>query len=185
MSSRGFQWTEYNHLVTDLIDAVLKREGGDADRASDRGEATHRGITFRTLQEWHARQGKPPATIVDLWNLTEAETREIYRVFFIKDPGIGCIRDYHLLELMFDCLVQHPPKEPIKWLQAACGVTQDGIMGNITCNEVEAHGAGFLYGKVLASRLVYYAQIVANDRTQAASLVGWMNRMRPFVERAV
>lgn len=56
----------------------ISNEGGFAIREDEPGGAVSKGVSMLVFQEWRAKQGKPPPTIEDLRNITDAETREIY-----------------------------------------------------------------------------------------------------------
>jgi lysozyme family protein len=58
-----------------IIDDIIRREGGAVDHPSDRGGQTKYGITKATLSEYRGRQ----VSGVELFALTEQEAREIYQ----------------------------------------------------------------------------------------------------------
>lgn len=59
----------------EILDDILRREGGYVDHQDDRGGCTNRGITITTLRAWRGQ----PVTCDDVKELTEYEAREIYR----------------------------------------------------------------------------------------------------------
>lgn len=77
------------------------------------------------------------------------------------------------------------PKRAVQWLQAALGVTADGVIGPKTREALAAADQGVLYGKVLGQRLRHLGRLITNDPRQSAFAAGWMNRMAEFVEGTV
>jgi lysozyme family protein len=87
----------------EIIDALIRREGGFVDHKDDKGKATKYGITQATLAEWLGR----PASVDDVKALTEHEAREIYREEYITRPGFLGIENEAVRALAVDCAVNH------------------------------------------------------------------------------
>ena len=63
----------------EILAAILLREGGYNDDPTDRGGATHYGITQSTLSLWRGRQ----VTKADVQALTVEEAKTIYRAKYL------------------------------------------------------------------------------------------------------
>ena len=171
-----------------MIDAVLDREGGFSNRASDKGGPTNYGITQATLSAWLGRA----ASVADVQALTRQTATAIYAGNYLAAPGIGYIAAADLRELVFDAAIQHGQARAVQWLQAIVGVVQDGNIGNITAGKVNAGNTASIYRRYMAKRLCFYGQIITDDAkrgtapasSQAQNAAGWMNRMAPFIEAA-
>lgn len=87
-----------------------------------------------------------------------------------------------LLHLLVDAEVHSGPKRAVQWLQAALGVTADGVIGPTTCAAPAASDQGVLYAKVLSQRLRHLGRLITHDPKQSAFAASWMNRMAEFVE---
>jgi lysozyme family protein len=168
------------NAIEDIIDDLLAREGGFVNQWPDRGGATNFGITRGTLSAWLKRD----ATVEDVKNLPVETARDIYRQFYYIEPGFACIDDFDLLGLVVDSAVQHGTRTVIRWLQRACDVVQDGILGPTTAAAIESHGGAWLYRRLLAIRIGYYFSIIADSPAQAVFAKGWFNRIKHFIEDA-
>jgi hypothetical protein len=166
-----------------MIEAILRREGGFADHPADRGGPTNFGITLKTLASWR----KQPVDANDVRSMKVDEAREIYRTRYYSLPKINEL-PVLLQPLTFDMSINHGPGTAIKLLQRVlnengqqCRV--DGSIGDETvasaqaaCNAV---GDGLINGLV-DKRIAFYEAIVANDESQRVFLKGWLRRAREF-----
>ena len=164
-----------------IIDAILRREGGFVDHPADRGGATKYGVTRKTLEAWRGE----PVTAGDLRVLDEPEARLIYERLYIIGPGFDRIASPRLRALLADCAVNHGPVRATRWLQAAAGTRVDGVFGPLTLAAVNKADEKTLFKSVLASRCRFYGQIIARDPSQAAFAAGWTARLAEFIEEAV
>ena len=161
-----------------MLDNVIRREGGYTDHPNDRGGPTNWGITLDALTTWRQR----PTTADDVKNLTENEARAIYQSRYLTEPGLNRIGDPYVLSLAFDCAINHGPQRAVRWLQKIAGVVDDGNLGPVSEVAINSYEPVRLYQKLLARRIVFYGEIVNNDRSQAAFILGWLRRAAEFVE---
>jgi lysozyme family protein len=103
---------------------VLRLEGGYVDDPRDRGGATKFGVTRAVLGEAHGRD----ASAEDVSTLTEEEAAEIYRSRYWA-PIRGAELPAGVDLVAFDSAVNMGPGTAARLLQAALGVSVDGIMG--------------------------------------------------------
>jgi len=165
-----------------ILDDLLMREGEYVAHPADRGGPTKYGITAATLGEWR-RLGRP-ADAADVRALTEEEAREIYREMYYRRPGFDSIGDDALLNLVIDSAVHSGPSTVIRWLQAAVGVAQDGVIGPMTRSLLaRADDAPRVYRAVLAARMRYIGAIIRRNRPQAVFAEGWLSRLAGFLDR--
>lgn len=169
-------------MIDDILDDVLRREGGYVNHPADRGGPTKFGITAATLGDWR-RLGRV-ATAQEVSALTSEEARRIYWQRYITDPGFEGVTHEPLLALLIDAGVHSGPKRAVEWLQTALGVTPDGILGPRTRAALAQADPVVLYHRVLATRLRFLGRLITNDRRQAAFAAGWMNRVADWVEAA-
>ena len=162
----------------DIINDILRREGGYVHHAADKGGPTHRGVTQAVLSEWLGR----PASIDDVKNLTEHETREIYTEIFVMRPGFLSIKNDAVRTLAVDCAVNHGAKQAVKLLQRSARVFPDGILGPITRDAANRMAPGELYRRLCASRVRLYGEIISRDHSQAVFAAGWLRRAAEFIE---
>ena len=172
--------------VEQMIDDILRREGGFSDNPADRGGPTNFGITQKTLSRVLGRA----ATRAEVKNLNPEMARDIYRRDYFLGPGIDGL-PAEIQPFVFDCAVNHGPRRAIRFVQNVCndaGISDgaldvDGVMGPQT--RATAAEAQQRMGKVFLEALIeerrnFYHQIVANDPSQERFLDGWMNRVAEF-----
>ncbi len=164
--------------MDEILEALIRREGGFVDHPQDRGGPTKFGITLETLAAW--RGG--PVTSNDVAALSAAEAKRIYLARYVTDPGFERLPD-PLRELIVDAAVNHGVKRAIELLQRALGVEADGVFGPITKARLEALDPHEAYRRLLAERVRFYGRIVRLNPSQVVFISGWLARMAEFIER--
>lgn len=160
--------------VAQVIDDVIRREGGYVDHPNDRGGPTKYGITQKTLD---AYSKKYDIFCMPVKDLSVDKTRMIYRNEYY--PSVAILASEYQPQV-FDMCVNHGPRTAIKIIQRACqdDLVIDGILGPKTAKAVSRS----LTNKAIAyARMAFYAKIVANDHTQIDFLKGWLNRAEEFL----
>lgn len=154
-------------------------EGGYSDRADDLGGPTNHGVTWSTYDAWRRKHGLPTR---DVREITDDEVAAVYHEgYWVR---AHCDAWWWPLSLaVFDAAVQHSPRRAIKLLQEAAGADVDGIVGPQTRGMMAETDRLSLLARLRWRRLVYYGRIVQRRESQAANLVGWINRMRRLEER--
>jgi len=171
----------------DIIENILRREGSTfTNRAGDRGGPTKFGITQSSWNDYIAHDPANAPTR-DVESLTRDMAIKSYTDVFIEP--LAFIQNVYMRELMVDSAVQHGPVRAIKWLQAAAGVTVDGVIGDETRDHVNPTSDSLadtewqlhLYNAVLRSRIRFYGEIITRDPSQAQFAAGWLNRVVEFI----
>jgi lysozyme family protein len=159
----------------DIIDAVLKFEGGYVNNPNDHGGPTNFGITAADYGRWLGQA--TPATPEQVQAMDRATARTIYQKWYITDPGFGGITPDGLKLILVDSGVLFGTGRATMWLQQALGVTADGKLGAKTSAALAGYATPNLLPRlVLGKRFVAIAGIVQNDTTQVTFLRGWTNR---------
>lgn len=158
-----------------LLEAILRREGGYVDHPADKGGPTNFGITQAVLGQYRGR----PASVLDVKTLSRDEAKEIYRKLYVAP--FDFVGDPALNHLLVDSGVNHGVKRAIQWLQAAVGVTPDGVVGPLTRDALRRQTAADVYRRVLRRRIIFYGQIIKNNPSQAVFAEGWARRVAEFV----
>ena len=160
---------------------VLGAEGGFANDPRDRGGATNYGITLATLAEWR-RSRDPSATVTadHVRDLKVEEAKEIYRsrywnVLRCDDLPKGVDL------LVFDFGVNAGPARSAKILQEVLGVEQDGSIGPVTLNGLNACGPDKIIREFSAKRLDFYRSL---DDFKVFG-AGWTNRTNSMLDAAL
>ena len=171
--------------INEMIDDILRREGGYVDHPSDPGGPTKFGITQKTLSAYVGR-------IVlkkEVEDLSEDIAREIYERNYYIGPRIDQLPEF-IQPFVFDCAVNHGPRRAIKFVQSVCNqagyqpaLSVDGAMGPNTSNGADwaNDNMGDVFLKALIEeRRNFYLTIVAANPSQKVFLNGWMNRVNEF-----
>ena len=141
----------------EIIDMILRREGGYVDDPVDRGGCTNRGITLFTLRAWR----RTTVTCDDLRMMPESEARAIYRAIYVKpfaalDPDI---------------------KPQVVDIAVLSGVARAAALLAMAKEQDERP----VNVQLVIERLKYYAKIVKADPSQAKFFGGWVNRATEFL----
>lgn len=165
----------------DIIDAIVKAEGGYVDHPADRGGPTHRGITAATLGEY--RNLGRPATRAEVKALGLEETRAIYRKRYVTGPGFteDAVAYGPLRHQLIDHGVLCGSATAVRDLQGALGVAKDGVLGPKTQAVLQASNQPAIHREVTKLRVFRLARIVQADPTQLPFLLGWMRRAMSFI----
>jgi lysozyme family protein len=108
--------------------AVLRSEGGFVNDPRDPGGATNKGITQAVYDGWRRKHNLPTQTVRDI---DASEVAGIYRAQYwdaIRGDDLPAGVDY----AAFDLAVNSGVNRPARFLQAAAGVVQDGVIGPAT-----------------------------------------------------
>jgi len=158
------------------IPIILNSEGGYVDNPHDPGGPTNLGVTLNTLSGWLGR----PATVDDVKALTPQVAGEIYQANYYNPVHGPDLQDG--VDLMaFDASVNSGPGRAIMLLQAALGVTADGLFGPKTLAAARAmdaattinlfHDAHAAFYRALPTFSVFgKGWLARNDRTCGLAL---------------
>lgn len=171
--------------IDQMIDDVLKNEGGYVNHEYDKGGPTNLGITQDTLSDYLNRQ----ASIDDVKKLDKQTACAIYKKCYYTNPKIDEL-PLLIQPLMFDMAVNHGHKKAVKLLQELLskkgydiGII-DGVIGNKTCDgskqAVDNLGKVFV-NNLVNMRISFYNAIVHNNPSQKVFLKGWLKRARSFL----
>jgi hypothetical protein len=163
--------------TADILEDILRREGGYVDHPNDRGACTKFGITIDTLREW--RGGA--VTCADVAALTRLDALAIYRARYVAAPQFERIADNQLRAFVVDWGVHSGPVTVIRALQRVLGVTDDGVLGPQTVRAIDAKDASQVYRLLLQARLRYLASLLQRDPAQRVFAAGWIRRVAEFL----
>lgn len=178
--------------IEEMLDTILKHEGGFVNHPNDRGGATNFGVTIREYGEWIGR----PATIQDMKNMKKEEARDIFRKKYYTKPDIDQLTPAQLQPVVFDACVLYGPKRAIIFLQKIVNefgnvakkdqweTEMDGVLGPHTrklvkeiCDEYTWEDVNNAY---VEERIRFCEAIVRNRPSQKVFLKGWTRRANSF-----
>lgn len=147
------------------FDKLTKHEGGYSDHAADPGGKTRYGITEAVARE-AGYQG-------DMRDLPLDLAKQIYKAKYWVEALPSDVR-----YVVFDAAVNSGPAQAAKWLQRACGVIDDGVIGPQTIQAAFALNPDGLKRKMLAQRLRFMAGL----STWPNFGRGWARRIADLLE---
>lgn len=171
-------------MIDDLLDDLIRREGGYVDHPEDRGGPTKYGITAQAYAAFFGHFPRP----ADIEGLNVDTAKAIYRKIYLLAPGFDVFQE-PVRTALFDFGVHSGPVTAIRQLQVVLGTRPDGIIGPITREVFEdvadVKGVEWLAVALHMQRLRYLADIVVNDPTQLSFLRGWTNRVATLAIEAM
>jgi len=158
------------------LDHVLKSEGGWSDHQDDPGGATMKGVTLITFRRFYGAD----KTKQDLRQISPGELSHIYRTGY-WDKCLGDDLPGGVDLTVFDGAVNSGPGRSVKWLQAAVGAAQDGLIGPDTISKTRAgDGVSVIHG-ICDQRLAFLKALP----TWPSFGNGWQRRVEGLRRDAV
>jgi lysozyme family protein len=151
------------------VNKLLGLEGGFSDHPADNGGKTMYGITEAEARRVGYRG--------DMRELPLDLAKQIYKRDYwdvVKADELPAAVRY----VVFDAAVNSGTGQSAKWLQRACGVVDDGVIGPKTVAAANALNGDALRGKLLAQRL----RFMANLSDWPAFGRGWARRICDLME---
>ena len=169
--------------IDEMVNTILKHEGGYVNHPNDRGGPTNFGITQKTLEGWR----KKPVSIEDVQNLTEEEARTIYKTNYFLAPKIDKLPEV-IQPQMFDMSINHGSGRAVKILQDTLNdKIPTGIDGGIgpqtirnSIEYMDSFDSRELNNTMVEKRIQFFKSIVRNNESQAVFLKGWIKRAKTF-----
>lgn len=148
---------------------VLAHEGGYVNHPKDPGGATNRGVTQRVYDAWRRRNRVQTQSVA---TISDEEVRSIYRVQYwdqVRGDDLPDGVDY----AVFDFAVNSGPSRAAKYLQRVAGVTQDGIIGNVTLAAVGRFNSDEVIRELCQDRMDFLRRL----KTFGTFGKGWTRRV--------
>ena len=149
----------------EIIEKVLKHEGGYVNDPHDRGGETNFGITKKFYPD------------VDIKNLTKEQAKHIYHTDYWRRGKCDEIPS-RLRHIYFDMLVNFGKRGAVKVLQRAANaknkdkIDVDGGLGPATLNAIQ----NLELERVRAYRVLRFANLVIKKPEQERFWFGWFRR---------
>lgn len=146
------------------VDIILANEGGYINHPSDPGGETNFGISKRAFPE------------VDIKHLTKAQAKQIYyELFWMPCKTEQIAPDIAALHI-FDFAVNAGKSRAIKIAQRIARVKEDGIIGKITIQAINAQPD--FYKAYIQARIDYYTILADKKPSMKIFLNGWLRRVK-------
>lgn len=156
-----------NFLIA--FEKLLKHEGGFSDHSADPGGKTRYGVTEAVARETGYRG--------DMRELPLDLAQRIYKDKYwdaVQADALPADVRY----IVFDGAVNSGITQSAKWLQRACGVKDDGVVGPATIRAANSLASDGLKRRILGQRLRFMATLP----NWPAFGRGWANRIADLLE---
>jgi lysozyme family protein len=157
------------------IALVLKHEGGYVNNPKDPGGATNLGVTKKVWEEWVGK----PVSLDEMKALTVKDVTPLYKAQYwdrVRGDDLPAGVDYAVM----DVAVNSGVVRAAKFLQAALGLTADGIIGPATLAAAEAANPRQLVTDVCDKRLAFMQALPIWSTFGN----GWSRRVKEVEEKA-
>lgn len=170
--------------VDEILDDIIRKEGGYVNNPADGGGPTNMGITIGTLSEYYGRK----VSIQEVKALTVDQAKEIYTRRYFFGPRFDSL-PADVQPIATDTGVLFGPRAAVQFMQkivneAGFGpIDQDGILGPNTRNAIErAYNAmgPFFINAIVEERITFHQMRVQERPDQGIFLQGWINRAETF-----
>lgn len=152
-------------LTEEMLERLLRHEGGLVDHPSDPGGLTNMGISQRAYPH------------LDIRKLTREEAKALYRRDYWDRPRLGDIPDPGLAEQVFDLAVNGGSGRAFRLLHRTMG-TPEAPMWTPPLREAlqkVVHWEPFRQ-RFLQERLRFYQRLVRKNPKLGVFLKGWTRR---------
>lgn len=163
----------------DSFELLIKSEGGYVNNPLDPGGETNLGVTKAA---WAAYLRRPIAA-----GEMKALTKEVVKPFYKTqywDKVQGDLLPKGLDYLAFDFAVNAGSGQCAKFLQRACGATEDGQIGSSTMGKLATMRPRELIDNFSEIKRRFYKDIVARKPEQKVFLAGWLRRVDEVQSKA-
>ena len=165
------------------LEWLLEEEGGFSNHPADTGGATMYGVTQATFNAWLKAVGRKQRNVK---TITRDEAFTLYKTMYWDEAGCDKL-PFPISYMVFDAAVNSGPVRADKWLQAALGVKQDGILGPKTLAALEEavdREDFVIYYRIIDERLKFLVALIRSKTSQLAFLLGWMRRLNRVLLRS-
>lgn len=168
----------------EIIEEVIRREGGYVNHPNDKGGPTKYGVTLRTLSAYYGRQ----ATLDDVKNLDREQAEEIFLRRYFVGPRLDTLPS-SLHAILVDTSVLFGPRRAVEFAQSICNqagfgpIDEDGVVGPTTRATIKKAVRAmkeFFVNAIVEERIAYHRARVEAVPSQEVFLKGWINRAEEF-----
>ena len=175
-----------NKQVDQILEDIIKAEGGFVNDPADAGGPTNMGITQKTLSTYLGRQ----ASVRDVANLSKEQAKEIYERRYYVGPRFDTLPP-QLQPIATDTGVLFGPFRSIEFMQKIVNevgidnLEVDGTLGPKTRKAIQAaweQMGNYFINAMVDERITYHKNRVAQQPNQQRFLNGWIRRAEKFRE---
>lgn len=166
-----------------IIQFIKSFEGGFSNDPDDHGGATMQGITIATYTAYRKKKGLKAPTIAELKRITPAEWEDIFKTMYWDPWRADEIKSQAVANICVNWGWGAGVISGIKEVQAALGITQDGVVGPQTLAALNRRNSTyeyrFVFNRIKAAR-ANQLLTAAKKGNNAKYLDGWLRRWESF-----
>lgn len=151
-------------VFSPLFDRLMEHEGGYVNNPNDPGGETNWGVTKQVAREY-GYQG-------EMRQLPKSTANQIAEKLYWKAIQ-GWQMDKSVAWQVVDAAYNHGNRNAVRMLQRAVGVSDDGVLGDITLSAVNGMDKNDVILRFNAERLEFYTKL----KTFSTFGRGWANRV--------
>lgn len=157
------------------FEKMIKHEGGFIlhEVSGDRGGKTYAGIAHNFHPDWEGWVAL--ANNPDDPKITQM-VKDFYKENYWDKVKGDDIAEQSVAESIFDFAVNAGVRTASKIAQVVVDATPDGIVGNITLQNINQVNPELFVSNYALAKIARYARIVTRNDSQRKFLLGWINR---------
>ena len=168
-----------------IIETVLKHEGGFVDHPNDPGGATNHGISLRYLQQRGDLlgdiDGDGDIDHNDIRAMTRENAIDIYKIGFWDKYKLEDLHHGSVQEKIFDMVVNMGARQAYKLAQRAAvylgqNIVVDGIVGPNTLKAINECEPKYFLQELRYRQAEFYLDLVNNNTKFKPFRDGWLRR---------
>ena len=176
--------------IEDILDQVLRSEGGFVEDPADPGGATNHGVSLRYARGIGLdNDGDGDTDLADILLVTPGQARDLYRDDFWSGTGISRLPG-EIQPVMVDWAVNSGTPRPIMAMQRVINMAQigfvlddDGVIGPKTrraAEHAQFEMGTFFNNAIVDERIGFYRHLAENRPASQRFLRGWLARAERF-----
>ena len=170
--------------IENLVDYILKWEGGYVDHPNDPGGATNMGVTIGTTKSLGLKYDKNKdgkITKADIKLLTKKDAMEIMKHHYWDKCKADQINSQAVANILVDWFWMSGVNAT-KGIQKLVGVTVDGKIGLASLAAINKQKEKDLVEKLYEARRQFYKTIISRNSKLKAFEKGWNNRLNDLIK---
>lgn len=168
-----------------LIEHILKWEGGGGNHPNDQGGLTARGgITYQTFISLYTKLTGKPATLANFNNLQRSEIILFINWFYNQATLNGTIRSQKIAALLTE--FAYGGSSGYRIFRAVLNekfgkkIPYSGAMDKTLRDAINSVDPNTLFNYCITARAAYFKNKAATQAGQDTFLKGWLNRLTDF-----
>lgn len=158
------------------IPNILKFEGGFSNHPADTGGCTCKGVTIGVYRKYYGKT----KTCEDLKKITDEQWFTIFKTGYWDKIQGDKIENQSIAALCVDIAYGSGPVTAIKKIQRCLGLKDDGIIGPLSIQRLNAPDRKATFEKIWKMREQWFYNIVKAKPSQKVFLKGWLRRLDSY-----